>query len=129
VTEVRSQIVGYRLERAREALEEARLLAAAERWNVCVNRLYYACFYAVSALLLVRNLSSSKHSGIRSLFNRHFVKTEQVSRKLGTLFNDLFENRQKGDYVDFVRFEAEQVRPWIDQTLLFVDEIAALIQD
>lgn len=29
-----------------------------------VNRLYYACFYAVSALLLTEGFSSSRHSGI-----------------------------------------------------------------
>ena len=112
----------------REALEEARLLADGERWNACVNRLYYACFYAVSALLLGRNLSSSKHSGVRSLFNLHFVKRGTVSRELGALYNDLFENRQKGDYMDFVSFDGGQVRPWISQAEVFVEEIAALKQ-
>ncbi|MBI3302910.1 MAG: HEPN domain-containing protein [Deltaproteobacteria bacterium] len=42
-------LVRYRLQRARETLEDARILANASRWNPCVNRLYYACFYAVSA--------------------------------------------------------------------------------
>lgn len=40
-------VVHYRLQRARETLEDARILARAGRWNPCVNRLYYACFYAV----------------------------------------------------------------------------------
>ncbi|MCP3996413.1 MAG: HEPN domain-containing protein [bacterium] len=126
MTESQGQIVRHRLERAREALGEARLLAEGGRWNACVNRLYYACFYAVSALLLSRKLSSSKHTGVRSLFNLHFVKPAEVSRELGALYNDLFENRQKGDYMDFVRFEAEQVRPWMGQVEVFVQEIAAL---
>jgi len=51
------------------------LLKEGEEWNPCVNRLYYACFYAVSALLIQQGLSSSKHTGVRSLFNRHYVKT------------------------------------------------------
>ena len=38
------------------------------------NRIYYACFYATVALLLTRNLSSLKHSGVMALFNRHFVR-------------------------------------------------------
>lgn len=50
--EARDDVVRYRLQRAREALEDARVLANASRWSACVNRLYYACFYAVSALLL-----------------------------------------------------------------------------
>jgi len=62
VTETQEEIIRYRLERAREALKEARLLADGGLWNASVNRLYYACFYAVSALLLGRNLSSTKHT-------------------------------------------------------------------
>ena len=51
-------LVLYRMARAQETLEDARILANAGRWNVCVNRLYYACFYAVSALLAGDGLSS-----------------------------------------------------------------------
>ena len=32
-------VVRARLQRAREALDEARLMAQAEHWNACVNRL------------------------------------------------------------------------------------------
>jgi len=67
-------LVGYRLARARETLEEARLMAQARHWDGCVNRLYYACFYAVTALFVAHGLSSAKHSGVRSLFGQHFVK-------------------------------------------------------
>ena len=65
----KKDLVQYRIQRARDTLEDARILANASRWNPCVNRLYYACFYAVSALLAQQELSSSKHSGVRSLFN------------------------------------------------------------
>ncbi len=59
-------LIAYRLQRARETLEDARILAKAARWNTCVNRLYYACFYAISALLATKGLASSKHSGVRA---------------------------------------------------------------
>jgi uncharacterized protein (UPF0332 family) len=121
-----AEIVRYRVERAQDSLREARLLADGGLWSACVNRLYYACFYAVSALLLSRGLSSSKHTGVRSLFNSNFVKTEEVSRELGAVYNDLFENRQKSDYMDFVRFDEDQVRPWIVDAQLFVATIGAL---
>jgi uncharacterized protein (UPF0332 family) len=62
-------LIRYRLERAQESLNDARLLADAERWNTCVNRLYYSCFYAVSAVLARDGLSASRHTGIRSLFS------------------------------------------------------------
>lgn len=122
------ELIVYRLQRARESLEDARILADASRWNPCVNRLYYACFYAVSALLAQEGLSSSKHSGVRSLFNQHFVKTNVVPAETARIFNDLFERRQEGDYVDFVRFEEPQVSTWMPQAEAFVDQIVGLVR-
>ena len=123
----RQELVRYRMERALEALEDACVLADAERWNACVNRLFYSCFYAVSALLLKHDLSSSKHSGIRSLFNRRFVKTGLVSKELAVVFNDLFERRQESDYADLVRFQESEVRPWMSGAEEFVAQVASLI--
>jgi uncharacterized protein (UPF0332 family) len=114
--------------RARETLLEADLMAQSGHWNGCVNRLYYACFYAVTALLLSHNLSAGKHAGVRSLFNRHFVRTGLVSSALGRLYRDLFESRQQGDYHDLVRFEAQQVRPWLPEVQRFVARVEELLQ-
>lgn len=48
--EERKTLVAYRLGRAHESLEEARILLERGYVNTFVNRLYYACFYATSAL-------------------------------------------------------------------------------
>lgn len=96
--ESHGDLVLYRLQRARQTLEDACLLVNASRWNPCVNRLYYACFDAVSGLLLQDGLSSSKHTGVRSLFNRHYVRTGKVPKELAPIDDDLFERRQEGDY-------------------------------
>jgi len=66
-------LIAYRVARAEESLDEARLLLDAGHLNTAVNRLYYACFYAVSALLMSEGHGSAKHSGIRSLFDAHWV--------------------------------------------------------
>jgi uncharacterized protein (UPF0332 family) len=128
MTESNGELVSYRLQRARETLADAHILADAGRWDPCVNRLYYACFYAVSALLIQEGLSSTKHTGLRSLFNRHFVKTNKVSKDKARIFNDLFERRQEGDYVDFVSFEESQVLPWLPEAEAFVQNLADLIE-
>ena len=122
-------LVLYRIEKSHETLEDARILRNAGRWNACVNRLYYACFYAVSALLICDNLSSSKHTGIRSLFNQHYVKTGDVPKNLARIYNDLFERRQEGDYIDFVDFQESQVVPLISQVETFVEYIVRLAQE
>ncbi len=122
----KEELIRYRLERARQTFESGRLLAEAEDWHSSLNRLYYACFYAVSALLLRHDLSSSKHTGVRSFFNRHFVKTGKVSEELGDLYNDLFADRQSGDYEDLRCFEEAQVRPRIAAVERFLRQIEKL---
>lgn len=41
----------YRMAKAHSTLRQAQILAKEEEWDGCINRLYYACFYAVIALL------------------------------------------------------------------------------
>jgi len=121
-------LISYRLQRARETLEEAKILLEAGHANAYVNRLYYACFYAVSALLLTRNLSTSKHRHLRALLHQDYVKTGLVSEQIGKHFDLLFDSRHEGDYEDLVLFETEKVRPWLEPTRAFVDQIATLVE-
>lgn len=125
--EIRS-LVNYRLERARESIEEAKILMERGHINTFINRLYYACFYAVSALLLTKGLSSAKHSGVRSLFHQNFVKTGIVNIESGQFFDKLFDNRQKADYADLLRFNIDEVRYWYDETKEFVVKIEKILQ-
>ncbi|MBW1903505.1 MAG: HEPN domain-containing protein [Deltaproteobacteria bacterium] len=67
-------LVRYRIERARETFEEALLMQRERHWNSCANRLYYACYYVVTALLARKGLASSKHTGIKAFFNQHLLK-------------------------------------------------------
>lgn len=83
MTEEKKNDLRHWLQRAQETLTEARTLKEAGLFIGTVNRLYYACFYAASALLETRGLTSLKHSGIISLLHQHFVKTAwfQMSTK------------------------------------------------
>ena len=120
-------LISYRLERANELLQEAEQIAKMGHWNSCVNRLYYSCFYAVTALLLQRDFSSSKHTGIRSIFNKEFVHKGIIKKDFGKLYNKLFDYRQQSDYEDLFVMKKEKVIPWISQTKEFVKQIEMLI--
>ena len=127
MTEEEKALVAYRMKRAHEAIDEAKILFEAEHINLYVNRLYYACFYAVSALLLTRNFSTSKHGYLRSLMHREFVKTGLIPKELGGHFDILFDSRLKGDYADFARFKAEDVSGWLEETQKFAAHAESLI--
>jgi uncharacterized protein (UPF0332 family) len=60
LTDESKALVRYRMERAIEALDEAKVMFDSGHINTYVNRLYYACFYAVSALLLSHEESTGK---------------------------------------------------------------------
>jgi uncharacterized protein (UPF0332 family) len=115
-------LMNYRMSRAREALEEAQLLFNAGHIN-------YACFYAVSALLLSKGMSTSKHGHLRSLLHREFVKKGSIPKELGKHFDLLFDSRQESDYADLVDFEPGEVCDWLDQTDTFVSHIENLISE
>ena len=120
------ELIQYRLARARETYQEAHLMHREKHWNACANRLYYACFYAVNALLIRTGHASSKHTGLRSLFNQYVVKSGKVSKEVGRLYNQLFEARQEGDYVDFVQYDEDTVKPWIPAVKKFIETLARL---
>ncbi len=125
----RSDLIKYRIRRAEETYKEAVLMKDANHWNACANRLYYACFYAVIALLEKHGYASSKHSGVKSIFNKNFVKTRLISKEQGELYTNLFDSRQEGDYVDFVIFNASDIEPWIPEAKNFIDSISDLIDE
>lgn len=52
----RKELVDYRINKSKETFSEIDLLVQNKLWNTAVNRLYYACYYAVIALLIDRKI-------------------------------------------------------------------------
>ncbi len=129
MTKEQEALIRYRIQRAHETLDEALLLFTAGHLNTYINRLYYAGFYAVYALLLTKNISTSKHTHLRSLLHRDYVKTGLVPVELGRHFDLLFDSRQESDYADYVTFKKDEVQPWLDKTKSFVTHIEQLIEE
>lgn len=120
--------IEYRLSKAHEALKDAQLLAKNNSWNACVNRLYYSCYYAVSALLLKNNIPTHTHTGLKTQFNLHFIKPGIIKKEFGKLYADLMDWRQKGDYGDMFDFNEETVVPLLIPVKQFLKEIEGLIK-
>ena len=77
--------------------------------------------------MLLKGASSAKHSGTRSLFHQMFVKTGAIDIEKGQLYDRLFDNRQKADYSDFVKFNLDDVRGWLDEAEQFVSLIKTFV--
>lgn len=122
-------LINYRKEKAKDTLEDARILFNANRLHSTVNRIYYALFYSVLALLHTDNLFSAKHSGVKSIFNERFVKTGKVDAELGRFYSRMFEFRQQSDYGDYVKFEKEKVKEWLGKAKDFLHSLEQVIEN
>jgi uncharacterized protein (UPF0332 family) len=123
----RSAIVSYRMENALNTLKEIPIHTEHKLWNTAVNRLYYACFYAVTALLVKHKIETQTHAGARRMLSLHFTKAGKLPVKLNKFYTDLFENRQTGDYEDFIYFDKETVDELYIQAVEFIEAIEHLV--
>jgi len=110
-TDDKQEYVKYRMSSAFNVYEAAKVLAENGFWNSAVNRLYYAVFYAVNALLVQNEILTNSHSGTRSQFSLHYIKTGKLDKKFGKLLTELYDWRQKGDYENIFDYNADSVQP------------------
>lgn len=96
--------------------------------SFAMNRVYYAAFYAVSAVLLESRMSFKKHSGVRAAFHQKLIKTGILDIKWGKFYDRLFEDRQEGDYIALVEFDRGYVEEKMDLCTEFVREVRHLLQ-
>jgi len=121
-------LIRYRMDRSKEVLSAARLMYEKGHYNDAVNRLYYSCFYAVIALLATEGVHPGKHTAVRAFLNKNWIKTGKLSRETGWLYNTLFDRREKGDYGDYFRFNADDVEDWLKKVEKAIEEIFQVIE-
>ena len=128
--EKQKSLAGHRLDQAAESLEEARyLMDGGKSLRSVANRIYYGMFYAVLALLIYEPYSSSKHTGVLSYFNRHFVKSGIFPESLGRHLNKAFELRQRGDYREYFELTKEQVEQLLGEAKEFRTAIRVYLHE
>jgi uncharacterized protein (UPF0332 family) len=125
--ERRAEVIRYWWDKSRSSLESARRELEAGAYSFAINRLYYAVFYGVSAALLERRMSFRKHSGVRAAFHREFIKPGLLDVKWGKLYDQLFEDRQEGDYIALISFDREYVESQLIRCTRFLTELRPLI--
>jgi len=105
----RIEVVRYRIENAQHTLAEVTVLIQNEFYNTAANRMYYACYYAASALLVANNIVTKSHDGVRQMLNMHFIKTGKLPSYFGRNYNQLFSARSTGDYDDLFNHDADSI--------------------
>ena len=125
----RYALVTYRMEKAHNTLEQVKNIVPLGYWDMIANRLYYAAYYAVSALLLQDGYSVQTHHEIIQMLGLHYIKAGIMDSKYGTLYGQLFSLRQTGDYGDTFGLTEEQVLPLLPQTDELINAVTSIIND
>jgi hypothetical protein len=118
----------HRFERAELTLTEAIDELSRKNFSLTVNRAYYSIFYAMRAFLATINKDSSKHSGVISLFNQHFINTGIVSEINFKAIQSLMDLRHEGDYQDFVEITEEEAEGSVESAKTIITSFKAVLQ-
>ncbi|MCM1316830.1 MAG: HEPN domain-containing protein [Bacteroides sp.] len=125
--EERNAIIEYRIEKSLSTLTQTKTLYDLGMYGFCANRLYYALFYMLNALMLKNSIFAHTHSGIISMVHKHFIHTGIISTDEGKIIKRTFDLRQGCDYDDFVDADKEDIDMLMPKVELLIDKIRGLI--
>ena len=117
----------HRLQNAEETLDEAEYNFKGEKYKASLNRSYYAVFNAMRAVNALEGFDSKKHSGVRSYFMQHFIKTGKIKRELSSIVTETIKFREKADYDDFYVVKISDVEEQLQNAKKFVQEISVFL--
>jgi uncharacterized protein (UPF0332 family) len=100
-TEYGSALALYRLERAAEDLETARIDFAAGMYNATANRVYYSVFHSMRSVLALGKIDFKRHSGLISYFLRNYIKVDIFEKRYSDLILEASTIRNSSDYDDY----------------------------
>lgn len=124
----RAIIVERELLKAQRTFDDMEFCANDGKWEAAANRLYYALFHAMSALLVNDGHVVKSHRGVISLFGEHYVRTEIFTREDGSLLSELVIMRDNADYNCFFEADEEKLKPFIEPTRQLIEKIRQYIQ-
>lgn len=125
--EERRIMVELELERTDRIMQQLPILISQQYWDTTANRMYYAAFHAVSALLIHNAIQVRTHKGSIIVFNKEFVRTGVFSVEEGKLYAQLEGLRERGDYNCFIDASEQEVVPLVEPLKEFIDKIKGLI--
>ena len=110
----RINLAVYRMQKAKEILIESEDNLNQKHYGLSVNRSYYAMFTSARALLGMKELDSSKHSGVIALFNQHIIKAGIFPKELSKFLPKAKDMREDADYGDFIEITEEDAQTQLE---------------
>ena len=121
--EERNVLVALELKKARETYDEIEILVTANRLNGAANRMYYAVFHAVCALLIHDGIQVNTHKGSHALFSQQYIKTGILPREYGQLYNQLQTMREESDYNFAYDVDIDELQQRLEPAKQMIEDI------
>lgn len=120
-------MVEHESQKARRTFAQALSLSRDGFWDGVANRLYYASFHAINALLIHNGQSIRTHHGAGALFRQIYIKTGVLPVDVSEHYSILQTMRDKADYN--CSFDATQdiVEPLIEPTRQLIETVLKLV--
>ena len=125
----RKEVVKKSLDNAKRIFSEIPILVENELYGNAAGRLYYACFHAISALLISDNFNAKTHDGINRLLGEHYLKTGKIDRSIGTAFSQMSSFRTLNDYGNWKLISGEKIKLLVTPARVLIDTVEKLIQN
>ncbi len=127
--EARRAVIIHLMVKSEMALAAARRECDAGDLPLAMNRVYYACFYAASAVPLRNKKQFARHAGVRPALHQYLINPGRVSPEFGKFHDQAFEDRQEADYTMAAEFEATTVAAGIEEAERFGAEMRRLLHN
>lgn len=115
-------------QKARRALDTARVVVELGDAEAAISRAYYAAFYAATAALLSIGETQKTHKGTHQRFHFRFVASGEISPAVGEVISHAFDLRQRADYEAVTVFDVKAAADLIDDVQVFVDTVEGLVR-
>jgi uncharacterized protein (UPF0332 family) len=121
----RNEYVQYRLQRAKKSLQIGEKLLEDGFYEDAINRIYYAVYFAVSALLYTHKLYPKTHRGMKALFNKEFIQTGLIDKSAEDFYSQIFAKRFEADYEDFFQIDFLRTKQYYNEA----NNLITIIED
>jgi uncharacterized protein (UPF0332 family) len=110
----------YRLEKAKEELDNAKILFDNNKFAKALNCSYYAMFHAARSLLALDEFDAKKHSTVISYFIKNYVFSGKIDQEIGRTIITAERARINSDYKDYYSTTKESTTVQINQAEIFI---------
>lgn len=124
----KKSLIQYRLEEAKDTIDDVQLLIENDRLRAAIHRIYYGMFYSLLALGLAHGFETSKHPQLIGWFNKNFIHSKKIESEYGKMINKAYNRRTKGDYDAYVDFDKDIVIEMFNDMKAFISRINKILR-